>query len=120
RDGNTGPGGDAKTDAAADALSSVQIGEYQPLASMTTVNGNFIVARNFTVGGTTVITGAGAYLKFETTNGKIKFAIYNDNANAPYTRRVESADITLDGVAGYDEIALGPHTLSAGTYWMVM
>jgi hypothetical protein len=112
------------TDAAVDAVpidaGTITIGEYAVLGSMATINGNFVTARRFTVGGTTVITAAGAYLKFEPTNGHVKFAIYNDNANAPYTRRALTADITLDGVAGYEEIAIGPHTLPAGTYWMVM
>lgn len=116
---------DAATDATIDATpidaGTVTIGEYAVLGSMTTVNGNFIIARRFSVGGSTVIVGVGAYLKFEPANGHIKFAIYNENANAPYTRRVQSGDITLDGVPGYNEIAIGPHTLpSAGNYWLVM
>jgi hypothetical protein len=101
-------------------VTPVHIGEYTPLGASTTVNGNFIIARRFTVGGTTTITGAGAYLTFETANGKIKFAVYNDNANSPFTLRVTTTDITLDGTAGYNDRTLGPHTLQAGTYWIVM
>jgi hypothetical protein len=107
-------------DAPAIDAGPITIGEHALLAQNTTLNGNFLIARRFTVGGTTTIFAAGAYLKFESTNGHIKFAIYNDNANAPYSRRVVSGDITLDGVAGYNEIAIGPETLPVGTYWMVM
>ena len=126
RDGTMGDGmGDGMTDgmmtdSMTDAMGFVPIGEYAQLAATTNINGNFIIARSFSVGGTTVIIGAGAYVKFETTNGHIKFAIYNDNAASPFTRRALSTDITLDGTPGYNEIALGPHTLPAGTYWMVM
>lgn len=118
---DSGGGGDGpKTDAALDASSTVPIGEFAQLSSSTAIQGNFIIARIFTVGGTTVVVGAGAYLTTETANGKIKFAIYNDNVTSPFTRRVVSGDITLDGTPGYNEIPIGPHTLSAGTYWMVM
>jgi hypothetical protein len=123
RDG--GPG-DATADAMADAIkldggSTVQIGEYAMLSAATPITGNYIIARRFSVGGQSVITAAGAYLTSETANGKIKFGIYNDNATSPYTRRVISAaDVTLDGTAGYNEGPIGPHTLPAGTYWMVL
>jgi hypothetical protein len=123
-DGNAPGDGslDAMTDGMTpDTMTSLYIGERTQLAAATTVSGNYIVARRFTVGGTTVIASAGAYLTAETANGKIKFAIYNDNANAPYTRRVMSAaDVTLDGTPGYNDSALGSHTLQAGTYWMVI
>lgn len=103
-----------------DGANFVPIGEYAQLSATTNIGGNFMIARSFSVGASTVIIGAGAYIKFETTNGHIKFAVYNDNAASPFTRRVVSSDITLDGNPGYNEIAMGPHTLPAGTYWMVM
>jgi hypothetical protein len=114
------PSVDAAIDATPIDAGTVTIGEYAVLGSMTTVSGNYITARRFSVGGSTVVVAVGAYLKFEPANGHIKFAIYNDNANSPYTRRAFTGDITLDGVAGYNEIALN-HTLSvAGNYWLVM
>lgn len=115
------PAIDATVDAMAIDAGLVTIGEYAALSSMTTVNGNFIIARRISVGADTVVVAAGAFLKFEPANGRIKFAIYNDNANSPFTRRVFSGDITLDGVAGYEQINIGPHTLTGGfSYWIVM
>ena len=108
-------------DAPIDGSSSVQrIGEYNQLPTPQTINGNFIIARTFTVGAITVIAKTGTYLKFETSNGHIKFAIYSDNANSPFTQIAVTSDITLDGTAGYNEIAIGPQTLNPGTYWIVM
>ncbi len=113
------------TDAAADAMSIdaglVNIGEYGVLSGQVTVNGNYIIARRFSVGVDTVIVAAGAYVKFEQASGHIKFAIYSDNANSPYQRRAFSGEIVLDGVAGYEQINIGPHTLTGGfNYWIVM
>lgn len=121
-DGQGSAGDDGSMgDAPIDGSSSVQrIGEYNQLPTPQTINGNFIIARTFSVGGITVITKAGTYLKFETSSGKIKFALYSDNANSPFTQIAVSSDITLDGTAGYNEIAIGPQTLNPGTYWIVM
>jgi hypothetical protein len=124
RDG--GPGDGPMIDGTTDGMkldggATVQIGEYAMLSAATPISGNYIIARRFTVGSQSVITAAGAYLTSETANGHIKFGIYNDNATSPFTRRVISAaDITLDGTAGYNEGPIGPHTLPAGTYWMVL
>jgi hypothetical protein len=110
-----------RTDAPPDGAAFNYIGEQNQLGSMSPISANFIIARSFSVGGQTLIVAAGAHLKTETNNGKIKFAIYNDNANSPYTLRVSSSsDITLDGNPGLSEGPLGPHTLPAGNYWMVI
>ncbi len=116
--GNGSDGGMA--DAMIDAGPAQHIGNYAIFSAQTAVSGNFIIARQFTVGGTTVITGAGAYLKSETPSAHIKLAIYNDNATSPFTRRVMTADITLDGTPSYNESPLAAHTLQAGTYWIVL
>ena len=117
RDGMTDGTTDGMTDG---SMNTVQIGEYTPLSSMTTLNANIVIARRFSVTASTVVVAAGAYLKFETNGGKVKFALYNDNANAPYSRRVFSGDATLDSTAGYNEGSFGSHTLAPGTYWVVM
>jgi hypothetical protein len=109
------------TDAGTDgSINTVQIGEYTLLSAQTSMNANTLIARKFSVTATTVVVAGGAYLKFETTGGRVKFAVYSDNANAPYSRRTLSGDVTVDGTAGYNEGAFGSHTLAPGTYWIVM
>lgn len=115
------PAIDAAIDAPPIDAGTVPIGEYAMLSGNAPISGNTIVARRFSVGSDTVIVGAGAYLTAEAPGGRLKFAIYTDNANAPYTRLNVSGDLTLDGTAGRSEIAIGPRTLTAGnTYWMIL
>lgn len=111
---------DGPPDAPPDANNGQVIGEHEVLSGHTVIQGSYIVARRFIVNDAKVAIGAGTHLKGETANARIRFAIYSDNAMAPFTRRVVTADVTLDGTPGYNEATLGPHNLPVGAYWIVM